>query len=205
MNTLFRLFIAAVLGILVLPRGASAGPVWSLQWEFGTSVLVSNSGRSYVSFTPKGTVYSDNKDASVVIANVGVTSNVPPSKSDSITHQNYGMLLKLTNLASDTSAYIWFSGSLTGQVSQHSANLTNHFNSPSSYDNIRLGNEIYSIRIGPFVTPNSSNHFNGTLSVYVDPQPVGTVNATPEPSGLLLGSLGLVFGVPLWRRRRTSA
>ncbi len=100
---------------------------------------------------------------------------------------------------------MWFSGSLTGFISQHSATLANTFNSPLSYANIHLGKQIYSIRIGPFITPSWANHFNGALSVYVDPKSTPEPAPTPEPSGLLLGGLGLAAGLPVWWRRRRGA
>jgi hypothetical protein len=207
MKTPFRLLFAAVVGLLALAGGAQAGPIWELQWRFGTNILISDSGRSFVSFTPDGPTYSSKKNASAEVADIGVASFVPPWMTDRITRQNYGMLLKLTDLASHASRYFWFSGSLSGQLSQHWTNLTNRFLTPTYYGNIHLGKEIYNIHIGPFIAPSWNNHFNGRILAYVDPIPVdphpsGSPQGTPEPSTLILGGLGLVLGVPFWRRRR---
>ena len=158
MKTLSRLILAAALGLLVVSNTVQAGPVWSLQWEFGTNALISDSGRSAVLFTSHNTT-SSAASTNALVASVGEASYEPPGKLDHITRQNYGMFLKLTDLASHATHYFWFAGSLTGTLSQHTSTLVNHYVTPTSYANIRLGNDIYKISLDPFTTPGLGQSF----------------------------------------------
>lgn len=199
MKTLSRLLVAAGLVLLATTDhvraspvwSAPAHPVWSLQWQFGTNALISDSGRSAVFFNPHNTT-SSASNISTMVAHVGVLSYMPPWSSDAMTRQNYGMLLKLTDLASHASRYLWFAGSLTGRISQHWTSLTNHFDAPTALSNIRLGRDLYNISIGPFVTPNWNNHFNGAIYAHVSYQPMVT---HPRPmDDLAVGSPRILMG-----------
>lgn len=198
-----RLWFSAVLGaafIFGVPA-AQAGPIWSLDVTFGTTADISNTGRSLVEFTKNNTT-SSTPNATETIAKITEKSTVSAAHPDSITNQNYGFYLDLTDLASKQSKLLWFSGSLSGSLSETTSNLTNRFYAPTSYTNIRLGKEIYTVTIG-ITLPSASNHFQGSLYVKVtDPPAIGGVTATPEPAGWTLAGMGLAvmgFGAG-WRR-----
>lgn len=190
---------AALLGTIAMlyAPAAQAGPIWSLDWQFGTNAVISNTGRSVIHFAPAN-VTSSTLNATATIARLTETSSALAAHPDPITNQNYGVYLKLTDLASHQTRMLWFSGSLSGSLSRTSSNLTNRFFTPTTYSNIHLGHDMYTVFFGPLILPNASNHFQGSLEVYVKDPPVA-----PEPSALVLGGLGLVMtGLGAWHRRR---
>lgn len=200
-----RIWLSAALGAMAVlgAPAAQAGPIWSLDVVFGTKADISNTGRSVVLFTSSNTT-SSSLVATPVIAKITERSWVSAAHPDPITNQNYGFYLKLTDLASHASRSLWFAGSLSGSLSATSSNLTNRFLTATSYSNIHLGHDVYSISFGPMVLPSAKNHFQGSLSVkVVDPPDQGPVNATPEPASLTLAGMGLALAGlgACWRRR----
>jgi len=209
---MMRIWQAVILGIvgMLCTSTAQAGPIWSLDWQFGTGAVISNTGRSDIVFEPHNTS-SSTPSATAVVATLVEKSSVPAAHPDPITNQNYGAFLKLTDLASHASRYLWFSGTLSGNFSKTTSSLTNRFVTPTSYSGIHLGKELYSVAIA-LTLPSASNHFQGSLTLRVtDPPffpnsgggPVGGVHGTPEPASWAMASVGLaLLGFGAWRRRQ---
>ena len=202
-----RLWLFALLGIVgsLGTPSAHAGPIWSLDWQFGTNVDVSNTGRSLIHFTPNNTT-STALNGTPIIAKITETSSVSAAHPDPITHQNYGFYLKLTDLASHASRSLWFSGTLSGSLSKTTSSLTNHFHAPTTYTFV-LGKDKYTV----YARTNNPSQCEQPFpwkhgGPCHRPADSAGVNATPEPATWSLAAAGLVLtGFGTWRGRRRAA
>jgi hypothetical protein len=218
------------LGLALVPVAVQAGPTWSLDFQFGSNALVSDSGRSLLEFKPHNTT-SSAKSANPVVSYLDVLTSAHANHPDHFTHQFYLMVLRLTDLVSHQSRGFFLVGDLTGTVSVSSANLTNHMLTRSSFTGIHLGHNIYSFSFGPFIDPNMLRHLPGIFDTHVSFQPmptsasqpastmmamragpmsgsaaIGGVSQSPEPSAVVLAMLGISgTGMWGWWRRRGGA
>jgi hypothetical protein len=104
---------------------------------------------------------------------------------------NYVMGLLLTDEASQRRTTLTFPGHIAVHVDGKSniAFLSNHFLEPPIQSAV-LGGNRYTVSLSSFGTAPSSFTFSGGIAEFAPP--VASVSVTPEPSTMLLASLGLV-------------
>ena len=108
-----------------------------------------------------------------------------------------------------------FAGQLfsTGGTTALAANLGNHILSSTdstgthlgqTFATVTVGGEQYTITYSGFAEPGNSNDQTfGAISFHISGAPAISGGKTPEPSGMVLGCLGLtVLGGVVWRARR---
>lgn len=121
---------------------------------------------------------------------------------------NYVLSLVLRDSASGASGSLTFRGNLSGFINaggMGTTDLTNAFLG-SSTQTLTLGKNLYTVTIGPFVSPGPPlpNSPSGSISASIAAQPAVKTASNPEPSSLVLACLGLPsLGVARWFRRRS--
>lgn len=147
-----------------------------------------------------------------VVAYVTSTSNTTPIGFNS---SAFNLALTFSDNTTHDSGTLNFSGSLTGSLSSTTSSVIASF-APVTSNSLTLDGHTYTVTI-PSVTlaaPTSpqkdimanvsvANASSGGGGVTTPPPPPPQVSSTPEPAGLLLGSLGLsCLGVRFWWKRR---
>jgi hypothetical protein len=114
--------------------------------------------------------------------------------------------LTVTDTFSAASYTFNFSGAINGQLTSTINTLTNSFNTPTTLSHM-IGSNMYTVTINPMATPGFGSPGAVFYNVSVGGGGGGGgVNPVPEPSTLLLSSLGLgCLGIVSWRRRRNAA
>jgi hypothetical protein len=217
MNRLLLLVLGAA-GVLLLPvSGAHADPfVYQMDWSQSTSeVSAGGAATGGVLFASPPSDTKGTGPGSVLIATVTSFSSATSPNPDTFTGQSYTMKGTFTDLASGDKGTVTFVGHLFGQLTATSGTINSTFDKPMSQQ-LKLGDKIYTITIGPFIGLNF--HFDpGTGAALATPLPgtTGSVNAfvdikpgrggaqLPEPTTLALAGLGVGSLLAL-RRRRTS-
>jgi hypothetical protein len=159
-------------------------------------------------------------ESDIVLSSLSTFSSAPFDKPDKFTNANYALTLTITDVASGATGNLTFSGKFNGILSKAYAQITNEFTGQTSAE-LRLGSNIYTIRIGPYVPPpvpgaSNTGSIGARVSVRTidlpppipvpDPIPIPppTPIDTPEPSSLVLAGLGLLgFGLNSLRKRRS--
>jgi hypothetical protein len=107
---------------------------------------------------------------------------------------------------SGQSGTLTFNGTLGGFFSSENAGITNSWSNP--LQSLTLGNYTFTVQLNSFTAPgvpgeNAKGSFNAIVTVS---NAIGTGSVpSPEPSTMLLSSLGLTFlGGAAWRKRRTA-
>ncbi|MGH7171225.1 MAG: PEP-CTERM sorting domain-containing protein [Gemmataceae bacterium] len=176
-------------------------------WSFGAITLIN------------GTETSGTNSGSVLLTTLHAVVTTPDGIVDfSGSSGNYSVELKLQDMASGATGYLHFNGNLNANYGVGWGNITNTFLSPTT-QSLTLGKEIYTVTIGPFVTPgvptnpiidpSNGNPIGeigspGSISATISVQ--SAVSSAPEPSSLLLTCLGLApLGLARWSRRRRRA
>ncbi len=203
--------------VLLLPAAARAELIsWSYDWGSSTaSVAAGGAGTGGINLsTPTGNVVGG---SDIVAANLSTFSAALPGSPDTFTNTLYNLNIKVTDAASGLSGLINFSGKFNGTVTPTSANVTTTFDSPTT-KSIHLGSNTYQVTLGPYTAPGAPGatttgsigaHVNITPDVGQPPPPPPPAHDTPEPSSLVLTSLGLL-GVggkawQSWRRGRRAS
>ncbi len=195
---------------------------WSYHWSVSPSpVLTSGTGsvtQTLYSFGAKPGA------ARIPVAAVTTTSAAMPQHPDYY-NKNFSLTVHLTDLATHKSGNLTFYGNIRGTMTYDSAHLYQSFRTP--IERLTLGSHTYWLRLpsymrlmapGSLVVPTyyaSVTVLNRWLppSSAVPPVTTSSVMAasiasgprisasTPEPSGLVLGSLGAVLlgCFALWR------
>jgi hypothetical protein len=198
--------VALALLVLTGARARADFIQWSYNWNINPISVLSDSGNGSVSFTnqPLQTA-SGNSDT--VATNLKANSLASVATPDTLNNTGaYTLTLALTDTASHQSGTLTFTGKLSGSFSKNSANITNHFNSPT-IQTLFLGLNSYTVSIGPYSPPGPPDSTNlGSIAAHVDVSSITPVaNPTPEPSALLLGLFGLSgAGAFSWRKRRSN-
>ncbi len=111
---------------------------------------------------------------------------------------NYSLSLALRDDASGTSGALTFRGNLSGWTFQGGPAILTNTILGSTTQTLTLGQDLYTVTIGPFVNPSGAQ--DGSISASIAVQPA--VNSAPEPSSLMLACLGLPpLGLARWLRR----
>jgi hypothetical protein len=215
-----------VVGLALALHGtATAGPVWALDWPSGIALasFTTPSGRSELDVTFLD-VQGDASTPTGTIANLELVHHGAETLSSGTITKDYAFRLRLTDLASVATEMLRFTGYLRAIVSPRRTEIENVLTSPATLSDLHLGDNIYTLSLGPFVPPNLSGSVDGSLGVRVTYEPVPPpptttttttdtppesgsgrppVNSTSEPSSLFLGCMGCcVVGLATWGKRR---
>jgi hypothetical protein len=212
------LFAAAVALTLAASTPSQADLVQlSYQWSDPPSTI--SAGNSGVVLTSNGGVKT-NLDANTVAANVTWFSSASSTSPDMLPAvseggYNYRVTVNLAgSIYRDPFGDISFTGLLQGSLTHDSVNLTNVITGLSDGTGTHAGqtsavftfdNTQYTLSYNGFTAPTLANAGAISFHIAADPQVVGGPTA-PEPSGMVLGCLGLRFlGGVVYRARRRMA
>ena len=192
---------------------ASAAILWSADATPGTANVISDTGNNSIDFknlAPQ--TYSGSSD--IVGTNLALHSPFVGT-SDTWTHQNYSIQLKLTDVASNQSITKIFSGDLTGVVTggvNPNSNVVNAFDPAHVSYEFDLGNNHYKVVINSYTpVPPLGSSTAGAFGLHVDVRANGGTEPpppsdTPEPSTMLLSVLGLAgMGMGAWKKYKARA
>jgi hypothetical protein len=210
----FLIAHASALTLLLL-AGASAhatlltpdNVTWTYNFSPGApAVLADGNPSAGVTFTNEPTkAATGNSD--VVATNLRVFSTAPATSPDVLVSNGaYKFTLTLTNTSEGTGpATFTFTGKLGGAFSSESANVTNMFGA-NNIQSVDLGSFRFTVALVAYTPPGPPDQVQGgAISAHVRISSLQTASA-PEPSTLLLSSLGLTFlGGAAWRRKRRLA
>jgi hypothetical protein len=187
--------------------GRGLGP--NLLPEYGVAFISPQNGvGAAISLLP-GKTTSGSNSGSVVAVKL-VAGGIPDRMDTAIfggPSANYSLSLMLHDDDVSDSGSLTFRGNLSGWIdTDDSAHFTNTFLGPTTQSLI-LGTlpgrprRLYTVTIGPFVSPSLFDP--GSISAAIDVQPGPAVEPTPEPSSRILACLGLPsLGLAGWLRRR---
>ncbi|HYT91666.1 MAG TPA: PEP-CTERM sorting domain-containing protein [Gemmataceae bacterium] len=202
-----RLLIPTAALILLLLGGASASadPIaWSYSWSSNPGVVTSDDGSlGKVTFAPAsgGPLFGSQTGGDGVLA-ATLNASTPASGTATFTNQGYGLTLHLTDNASHESGDLTFSGALSGSLGSTGA-LTNSFQGDVA-KSLSLGGNQYLVTVGLFVppAPDSPGRLGANVTVTGSGGSTTVISDVPEPTSLILASLGLsALGVRCYRRK----
>ncbi|MBY0522461.1 MAG: hypothetical protein K2R98_03645 [Gemmataceae bacterium] len=189
--------LGALASLLVLGGPEARAAInWTYEWTATSDFIVSDNGQSKIQLTPQPLTWGANS-SDIVAVHMNVLSTASDDAPDKFTHQNYSLTMKLTDVLSGAFKLLTFTGFLDGTVSAHTATTTNSFNSPTSYSNIPLGNNVYSVVIGPYTGPGPQGGLTGAIGGHVTAQAL-------EPSTLALAAVGFSCTGLAWLRKRRA-
>jgi hypothetical protein len=176
----------------------------------GVTVNTPSNGGATVAVTDYGTPQPGGANIPVQAYETSTNSTSPISFNKA----TYDLALKITDSATNDSGTLHFTGSLTGTLTATTSTVVDSF-TPVTSNSLTLDGHTYTVKI-PTVTlaPPTSPQQNVIASVSVaNALPGGTppppssppppTTSTPEPTSLLLGSLGFsCFGGRCWWKRR---
>jgi hypothetical protein len=201
-NRLLLMAVLAVVLCLAITSPTRAGLVqWSYTTTPGTST-VSADGAS-----PVGNVQLTGGGApavagpsSIVLASLSSFSTVDHSHPETFTNRPWSINVTISDTHSHTSGTLTFSGVFNGLLSSQSSLITNTFTGLTT-QSITLGGNTYIVTADTYVPPSIPNASNtGAFGAQVAVR--GGAKGVPEPSSLLLCSLGAAGWVAVgWRRR----
>lgn len=133
----------------------------------------------------------------VVAANIATYSSAPDSSPATFTDAAFTLVVHIFDIASGLSGSMAFTGVFNGTLSENNANITGRLTSPRTKI-IDLAMSRYTVTLRGFTPPGPPGLPLGSIGAKIQ------VEHNPEPTSLLLASLGVPFvGLFLWRRRRT--
>jgi len=202
---------------LVLLAGASAQatpiPPDQIQWTYNFSpatpaLLADGNPSAGVTFTNEPTKAATGS-SDVVATNLRVFSTALATAPDKITGSNGNYTLSLTLSTNDGNGIhtgtLTFNGTLSGMFSAQNANVANAPGLPLPMQTLQLGLITFNVQLIAYTPPVPPDQANaGSISAHVTVSGA-TISDTPEPSTLLLSSLGMTFlGGLVWRKRRQT-
>jgi hypothetical protein len=187
------LYAGALLCLLFSGVAARAAYIpWTYSWSRSPLVIpADNHGTGGVAFTSQLAKHASGT-TDVVASNLVLFSTAPASRPDRITRKSYALTLSVRDDTAHASGKLTFGGTLNGTLWAGGGSVTNSFTTPK-VQKIHLGHYWYTVAVGPFVAPTDLRA--GRIDAHV------AVEHNPEPSGLVLGGLGLaVLALAGWRK-----
>jgi hypothetical protein len=174
---------------------------WSYNWSRSPAQVHADSpGTGYISLTDEG-MKSAAGNSYLVATNLQAHSTATVDNPDVFTNKTYTLSLYLQDTASGKSGTVSFTGEFNGTLTASSTNLTNSFLGAMTQA-IVLGNNQYTVTIGPFTAPGPTGASNsGSIAARAEVK-VSPVISSPEPSSCLLAMLGVCGGLAAFVRRR---
>lgn len=181
-----------------------------LNWTYSANASVNavavspspQSGGATVSFADYNTPQPGGTSVPIEGYVTTTSSTTPISFNNS-----FDLALKITDGATHDSGTLSFTGSLTGSLAATTSSVVASF-APVNSNSVTLDGHTYTVTIPPVsLAPPTSPQENIMASISVTnvspPSVPPPTSSTPEPTGLLLSSLGITcFGtVCLWKRR----
>jgi hypothetical protein len=214
--------------LLFLAAGASQVRADYMNWSYSSDPNVPGVTASPTSPSGGGTVsltdYTNHAGGTSIplIAYLTSTSSTTPITFNPAGNPatTYNLALTLTDNATHDSKTLHFNGSIAGTLTATTSTLVNTL-APGS-QSVTFDGHTYTVSIPPVVLASpTSPQQNILATVHVVPTSTGTGGGnnnggggshgtggasgggTPEPTSLVLGSLGFTFvGLGCWRRRR---
>jgi hypothetical protein len=208
---------AALALLLVVGAGARADQISpdQVQWTYNftpgaPAVLADGNPSAGVTFTNEPTKTATGS-SDVVATNLRVFSAASAQAPDVLSSNGaYSLALTLTSVQNGqtfTQSFTFF-GKLAGTFSADNSNVTNVFNTLGVHT-LTLGAYSFAVQLVAYTPPGPPDQSNaGSISAHVTvstPNGGGGPQNSPEPSTILLSSLGLTFlGGAAWRKRRLA-
>jgi hypothetical protein len=212
---------AAIAVMLALGAGgakAAAIPPSSVAWNYNFSpgapaITADGNSSAGVTFTNEPTKVAVGS-SDLVASNLRVFSSATSAAPDVLTSggaYSLNLQLSLNDNGTPITKTLTFTGKLSGTLSAESVNLVNKFG-PHKKQSVDLGQYHFTVELIAATMPGPPDQTNaGSIAAHVtvsagsggggDPQPA----QLPEPSTMLLSSLGLSFlGGAAWRKRRAK-
>ena len=180
----------------------------------GVTVNTPSNGGGTVALTDFGTPQPGGTSIAVQAYETTSSATTPIS----FNNLKYDLALKITDSATNDSGTLHFTGSLTGTMTATTSTIVDSF-TPVTSNSLTLDGHTYTVKI-PTVTlaPPTSPQANVLASVSVasagggvpssppPSSPPPPSNSTPEPTSLLLSSLGIsILGIGRWWKCRRLA
>ncbi len=201
MNRTSHLFGTVLALLFFAGADVRAEPIsWTYQGSGTAVVNADHPGTGGVSLTYDPTTDARG-DSYVPVANLWTFSTADQGHPDTFNSANYEVSLLLTDKASGQSGTVTFPGQLNGTLSSGHSLVNSTFPGLVSKA-LTLGSNLYKVTLNGFVPPGPPTASNsGSIGALVTLNPA----SVPEPSTLLLASLGLAgAGLAAWRKRRAS-
>jgi hypothetical protein len=217
------LWTTAVASLAVASQARADFMNWSYSTVSSPPVITSGTGSVQLTGVTNGTAGS-----SIPLLGIQDSSAATTTAPD-VFKSNFNVALKVTDNQTHDSGTLSLAGTLTGSLNANGSNLVASFAGPSSLtlDGHQYTVSVPSLQVASPNTPQqtlvASLHVSGATTgggttpppgppPVVVPPPVPAVStppaaSTPEPTGLVLGSLGLsLLGMARgWQRLRRSA
>jgi hypothetical protein len=194
-------FVTALLLSLTTAAEARADLIyWSYSWTNSPNTIEADTpGTGSVSLTNEST-HTAEGNSNIVATDLRTSSNAPDSNPAMFTNKGYSLVLSLTDNASGQTGTLTFNGVLNGTLTKTSSNIQNTFLG-SLTQKVLLGNNVYTVTIGPYTPPGPPNSANaGSVSGNAQVT-VTNVQTTPEPSTYVLSLGALLIFVAYGSRR----
>jgi hypothetical protein len=199
-----RTLLLRILALALVLLGASNAHAslisWGYDWSATPSFVTAGAGKITLS---NELFHLAVGNSDVVATNLQAFSTAAPTAPDTFTvlDGNYSLKLTIFDAASNTSGFLTFTGQLQGKFSEFNANVTNTWFAPTT-KSLFLGTNVYTVTMNAYTPPGPPSQGNfGSIGAYVQVQ-----ENIPEPSTLILASLGLTGGALIaWRRRRSNS
>jgi hypothetical protein len=163
MQTRVFLFFTPLLGLLCSAAEGRAGMIsWTADWSQSNDVIRANGGAESGGITlasPVVTVLTGNNLISA--ATLTTFTSATSSNPDLFNAAPYTLKVKLTDLASNDTGALTFTGSITGSQTNMSATFSNHYNSPIT-ESMKIGANDYTVTLTSFMAPGPAPMPGGT-------------------------------------------
>jgi hypothetical protein len=210
---------AATLLVFASAAQSQATP-FSYSYNWSASSIAIAAGTGGVALTDESSV-TTTQQTDTAASNITVFSAAPTSSPDVIrtpaSGSNYSLAVTLTDSNGTGSGVVTFTGLLLGKLTHDSSNLTNAITGVTDETGSHPGQTFgaawvdgtyYVVSYNGFAAPGpEAQHNQGAISFHISFEPgFNDGPASPEPSSMVLGCLGLMFlGGVAYRARRRKA
>lgn len=200
MNRAAVLCLAAACFLSAGPAARASNINWSYHFvPDGHSVnfIHSNNAFGIVGLPGSGSgSHSSAPDSTTTISTKIWSFSTASASNPQAVNLPFAINLKITDHASGVSAYVSFSGALSGNIWKNGSSLNPTFSSPLTQA-VDIDHHLYTITFKSFTPPEGTGHATGSFTFDVK------VQHNPEPSTLVLAAIGVPFvGLRLRRRYR---